>query len=111
MTVSEQGVLSAFGEWLRRLREQRGWTQTEAAAACGVSVQYWNDVERARRKPGAKILNGIAGAWGLPAVVVYLRARVFPDCPELSGVTDGALMAAWGAFVGVLLNWETGAAK
>ncbi|MCX5396870.1 helix-turn-helix transcriptional regulator [Streptomyces sp. NBC_00102] len=45
---------AAFGERLRRLREQRGWTQDELATRTGYSASHISGVETGARTPTAK---------------------------------------------------------
>ncbi|MFD6425310.1 helix-turn-helix domain-containing protein [Streptomyces sp. NPDC060198] len=45
---------AAFGERLRRLREERGWTQDELSARTGYSASHISGVETGARTPTAK---------------------------------------------------------
>ena len=53
-----------FGERVRRLREQRGWTQKQLADRLDVSVSYISKVERERLHfgdyPSAKFIHKLA---------------------------------------------------
>ncbi|MNI62461.1 HTH-type transcriptional regulator ImmR [compost metagenome] len=48
------------GEKLKMLREQRGWTQTQAADKLGVSSQVISNYERDYRSPDKETLSKIA---------------------------------------------------
>jgi transcriptional regulator with XRE-family HTH domain len=50
------------GERVRRLRERRGWTATDLAAKCGVSLSAISKVETGRRPVGSKLRQRIADA-------------------------------------------------
>ncbi|MFI5737032.1 helix-turn-helix domain-containing protein [Streptomyces anulatus] len=48
---SERSASAAFGALLRRLRDERGWTQDELAARMGCSGAHISAVETGRRSP------------------------------------------------------------
>lgn len=50
----EASPRAAFGERLRRLREERGWTQDELSARTGYSASHISGVETGARTPTAK---------------------------------------------------------
>ncbi|SNR40650.1 helix-turn-helix domain-containing protein [Hymenobacter mucosus] len=53
-----QVVRLIFGLKLRELRQERGYTPTELARACDVSVSYLNEIEKGKKYPKAdKILS------------------------------------------------------
>lgn len=49
-----------LGEKLKQLREQRGWTQTQAAEKLGISSQVVSNYERDYRSPDKDTLSKIA---------------------------------------------------
>lgn len=57
------------GQRLREQRKARGWTQSEAAAACEVSREMWGKYERGSAKPGADVLARM-GAVGLDVIYI-----------------------------------------
>lgn len=55
-------MTTPFGEVVRRLREERGVTQKEMAAAIGVSPAYLSALEHGKRgKPSFDFLQRVAG--------------------------------------------------
>ena len=54
-----------FGERLRRLRRQRGWTQVQMAEKLGLDRSYLADVERGKRNISIINLEVIAAGFEL----------------------------------------------
>jgi len=52
----------AIGLNLRRIREEKGWTQEELAEKADVHVSYIGQIERGLRYPSLKVLFRIADA-------------------------------------------------
>jgi transcriptional regulator with XRE-family HTH domain len=52
---------------VRRLREERGQSQDELAAAVGISRVHLNRVENGKMTPGADLLYSLADALRVPA--------------------------------------------
>lgn len=48
-----------------RLRNERGWSQTELAEKLGVSFVHVNRIERAKASPGPELLFAIADVFGV----------------------------------------------
>ncbi|MFJ4921828.1 helix-turn-helix transcriptional regulator [Streptomyces sp. NPDC088725] len=53
----ESSPVAAFGERLRRLRDERGWTQDDLAERMGYSGTHISAVETGRRSPTARFAN------------------------------------------------------
>ncbi|WP_340701590.1 helix-turn-helix transcriptional regulator [Brevibacillus borstelensis] len=53
-------VTLTLGEKLKNLREQRGWTQSQAAERIGISSQVVSNYERNYRSPDKETLSRIA---------------------------------------------------
>lgn len=51
-----------FGDKLRSLRKQKGWSQEELAERCGLHRTYVSSVERGERNPTLRIIQKIAHA-------------------------------------------------
>lgn len=65
-----------LGARLRRMRQRRQLTLTEAAALAGISPQYLSEVERGRKDPSSEMISAITGALRLDlAHVLDLAAR------------------------------------
>lgn len=63
MDVLELNV--QIGRHLKRLREERGWSQRELGLVVGVSRTYVGDIERGERNPTIRCLERIVGGYGL----------------------------------------------
>ena len=72
-----------FGERVRRLREQRGWTQKQLADRLDVSVSYISKVERERLHfgdyPSAKFIHKLAEELDGDEDELLLLADKVPD--------------------------------
>jgi transcriptional regulator with XRE-family HTH domain len=72
----------AFGQYLRRVREEKGATLTEVARKIDVSIAYLSRIERERENPPPdRLLMSIARALGVPADDLFGAARRLP--PDL----------------------------
>jgi transcriptional regulator with XRE-family HTH domain len=56
-----------FGKQLRKLREERGWTQEELADKAGMHFTYIGQIERGVRNPSLVNLEKIAKALRISA--------------------------------------------
>ena len=57
-----QNDLRAFGERVRMLRRERGWSQEDLAARCGLDRTYVGGVERGERNIGLLNIRKLADA-------------------------------------------------
>jgi transcriptional regulator with XRE-family HTH domain len=58
---SVQGdICVRFGQKLRKLRLERGWTQTDVAVHLGIDRSFLSDLERGKREPCLRTLETIA---------------------------------------------------
>lgn len=80
------------GSRLRRLREERGLTQTDLADRAGVSRQLVGALEAGRHLPRVDAALGLASALGVDVALLFGRVEAVVDV--LSGETpaDGALV-------------------
>jgi transcriptional regulator with XRE-family HTH domain len=62
-----------FGQRLRDLREQRGWTQVELAEKLGLDRSYLADIERGHRNVSLVNLQLIALGFGLSLSRLFSR--------------------------------------
>ncbi|WP_206831104.1 helix-turn-helix domain-containing protein [Alicyclobacillus fructus] len=57
----------SLGQRLRQLREERGWTLAQVAAAAGLSVSHLSAIENGtRRNPSFHIVARLASVYGVP---------------------------------------------
>ncbi|WP_447881971.1 helix-turn-helix domain-containing protein [Serratia fonticola] len=49
-----------FGQRVRELRKERGWSQEEFADKCGLDRTYVSGVERGVRNPTLEVINVLA---------------------------------------------------
>jgi len=57
---------ASFGELIRRLRDERGWTQAQLSRESGLTITCLSNIERgATREPNAVTITGLAVAFGL----------------------------------------------
>jgi transcriptional regulator with XRE-family HTH domain len=73
-----KGVPS-FGTRLRRIREQKGWSQTELAEKSSLTPAAVSQIEADDRQPSFKTLSSIASALGI--TVGYLLGEQ-PELPS-----------------------------
>lgn len=73
------------GSQLRALREQRGWTQQQAAARLRVTQAYLSMLERGRRPLPDRLRNTVVRVFSLPATALPLPATAcaMPE-PEIA---------------------------
>lgn len=60
----ESSRVAAFGEQLRRLRDERGWTQDELGEHLGYSGTHISAIETGRRPPTRRFANGADKVFG-----------------------------------------------
>jgi transcriptional regulator with XRE-family HTH domain len=70
-------IADGIGERIRRLRQERGWTQTDLAERVGCSKRAMVYYENAGKYPPAPILAAMAGAFG-----IGIEALMAPEEPE-----------------------------
>jgi transcriptional regulator with XRE-family HTH domain len=56
-----------LGRNLRRLRDEKGWSQEAFAFEAKIHRTYVSDIERGARNPTVMIVEKLAGALGVPA--------------------------------------------
>ena len=68
------------GGHIKRLREERGWSQPRLAVAAGVAVSAVSQIENGRRSPNVSTLDKLAEAFGVEV------AEFFPKAPRRSSL-------------------------
>src|SRR5438876_636165 len=67
------------GTWLREQREQKGWTQEQAAARLGVSQTYLSLLENGRRPVSQRLARKLERKFAVPPTVLPVTARKAPE--------------------------------
>ena len=52
------------GEWVRKQRELKGWTQQKLHDKCGYAPQYISKIERGKSIPSARCVRGFEATFG-----------------------------------------------
>lgn len=65
----------SVGENIRKLREERGYTQKQLAEIIHVKEQYISALERGQRRPGKKILPLLCDALGVDGKTLLFGSR------------------------------------
>ncbi len=66
-----QSVRVAFGRRVRRIREQRGFSQEHLADLAGIHRTYMSSVERGRRNIGLDNIAALADALGVSPAMFF----------------------------------------
>jgi transcriptional regulator with XRE-family HTH domain len=53
-------IRTRLGQNVRRLREEKGWSQEDYAERAGIHRTYVSDIERGRRNPTITVLEKLA---------------------------------------------------
>jgi transcriptional regulator with XRE-family HTH domain len=73
---------AAFGVWLDRELQARGWSQSEAARRGEMSSQMVNALVNGQSNPGLDSCQGIARAFKMPLEDVFRLAGILPAQPK-----------------------------
>jgi ribosome-binding protein aMBF1 (putative translation factor) len=66
----------SFGEYLRELRESRGYTQKELALELGLGQAYLSKLEHGSKYPTPEVLEKLATSLGIPEErLVHLQSK------------------------------------
>ncbi len=63
--MADSDILQRFGERVRELRKECGWSQEELALECGLDRTYMGGIERGERNVALRNIGKIAEALGL----------------------------------------------
>jgi transcriptional regulator with XRE-family HTH domain len=63
--MSNDNITVRFGERLRKLRKERGWTQVQMADALGVDRSYISDMERGKKNVCLPTMEVISLGFGI----------------------------------------------
>ncbi len=93
-------LLEIIGRNVRRLREEKGWNQTELGFHADTSPSIISLIENGKRNPSTATLAKIAGALGVEVADLFPKADA-PPSPEPEGVSEEerrylrALFGSW----------------
>ncbi|HGM6664893.1 TPA: helix-turn-helix domain-containing protein [Serratia marcescens] len=62
-----------FGQRVRELRKERGWSQEEFADRCGLDRTYVSGIERGVRNPTLEVIGAIAIGLKIPLQNIFLE--------------------------------------
>jgi transcriptional regulator with XRE-family HTH domain len=79
---------TAFGEAIRRIREERDITQTKLATLTKLDRSYMSGIERGERNPSLTNILLIARALDVPASVIFTRAEAFSSATRKTPPTE-----------------------
>src|SRR5215212_8336933 len=99
-------LLEEIGHNIRRLRDDKGWNQTELGFHADTSPSIISLIENGKRNPSTAMLAKIAGALGVEVVELFPKAG--GSSPELSlfnGADETPSVAVDGMF-GLLERWH-----
>ena len=82
----KKDLLSAIGETLRGVRNERGLTLRQVAEGAHVSISYLAEIERGEKDPSSRVLESVAEGLGVGMGDLLLRIaatleRKAPDTP------------------------------
>ncbi|QGN54176.1 helix-turn-helix domain-containing protein [Novosphingobium sp. Gsoil 351] len=60
-------IRQRLGRNVRRLREEKGWSQEDYADRAGIHRTYVSDIERGKRNPTVTVVEKLAGPLGVSA--------------------------------------------
>jgi transcriptional regulator with XRE-family HTH domain len=60
-------ICTRLGRNVRRLREQKGWSQEDYADRAGIHRTYVSDIERGRRNPTVTVVEKLAAPFEVGA--------------------------------------------
>lgn len=79
-----RGEAMKFGEYLKQKREERHWTQPEAATKAGIEQSYLSKLETGRSYPSEEVFSRLSQAYALD--VVEMAQQI--DGPEVERLRD-----------------------
>lgn len=71
-----------FGEWLRKEREDRGWSQSDLARLSGLHRQIINKTENGVSTPAVETFLALSMALKYSPIFLFRKAGLLPPGPE-----------------------------
>lgn len=85
--IKRGNFIVEFGEWLRNVLEEKGWTQGELSRRANVSRGAISNIISKRRLPSPESCVNIAQAFNMPPETVLRMAGYLPDIEADSATT------------------------
>lgn len=73
---------SNFGDWLRKQREDRSWSQSDLARFSGLHRQIINKTENGVSDPALKTYIALANAFNISLITILRTAGELPPGPD-----------------------------
>jgi transcriptional regulator with XRE-family HTH domain len=89
----KKDLLSAIGETLRTVRNERGLTLRQVAEGAHVSISYLAEIERGEKDPSSRVLESVAGGLDVEMVDLLLRIAATLE-PKTSATPVAGTLAA-----------------
>ncbi len=86
-------LLSAIGETLRAVRNERGLTLRQVAEGAHVSISYLAEIERGEKDPSSRVLESVAEGLGIGMGDLLLRTATTLE-PKASETPVAGKLAA-----------------
>lgn len=80
-----------FGEWVRKERNNRDWSQADLARASGLYRSLINNIENGVSESAPKTLSALARAFGYEPQYLFELADLLPPKTELSPIKQKIL--------------------
>ena len=68
--------MKTMGNTIKKMRDAKGWTQSELAKEAGTGEKYISALELGRRKPGPKLMKSLCSAFGVTEIEIRFGSRV-----------------------------------
>lgn len=82
MSRRQEALARRFGELVRRLRSEKGYSQEQFSFRVGVDRTYINQIEQGRRNVTIGTADKLANALGLSLSSLFAKLEQDPDGPE-----------------------------
>lgn len=83
-----RSALEFLGQQLRRLRQERGWTQDDVAEKLHYSAQYVGHIENGRRLPNAELIAAAEELFDAGGVLAGARKLAFDQATPTAQIAD-----------------------
>jgi transcriptional regulator with XRE-family HTH domain len=101
-------LVEKVGQRVRQLRSEKGWTQSELAAACGLQQSYIGQIERGEKNITISTLERLLDALGVSCTVFFgnhpvaCEDEILCEIKKLTTEDRTKVME----FVALLIKWK-----